>query len=103
MIKYQCSIAYYIRLETIPTGSLAVHLTYLEKSGFTSVYSALWKYFKGNKLKFFYLKMLLLFTNKCKYRLFKSQTFFFRGAFCLFAFVFFYLFLPEGLKATRNP
>lgn len=51
MIKYQCSIAYYIRLETIPTGSLAAHLTYLEKSGFTSVYPALWKYFKGNKLK----------------------------------------------------
>lgn len=56
MIKYLCSIAYYIRLETIPTGSLAAHLTYLEKSGFTSVYPALWKYSKGISLKNFLFK-----------------------------------------------
>ena len=54
MIKCQCSTAYYIRLETVPAGSLATHLTYLEKSGFTSVYASLWKVPQRKYVKIFF-------------------------------------------------
>lgn len=54
MIKYQCSTAYYIRLTTIPAGSLATHLTYLEKSGFTSIYTSLWKAPQRKYVKIFF-------------------------------------------------
>lgn len=54
MIKYQCSTAYYIRLTTIPAGSLATHLTYLEKSGFTSIYTSLWKVPQRKYVKIFF-------------------------------------------------
>lgn len=54
MIKYQCSTAYYIRLTTIPAGSLATHLTYLEKSGFTYIYTSLWKVPQRKYVKIFF-------------------------------------------------